>query len=79
MAININCITDDNAHNAFLNRIVARFRELHPDIDPRLIEPQIHYLFSYTIANLDVLASELHVDVEWLLTGHGSCLPITRQ
>ena len=43
------------------------------------MEPYIGYLFDYTIADLDILASILIVDVEWLLTGHGWCPPISHK
>lgn len=79
MAIDIHYVTSENAHEAFLNRVIDRFCQINPTIDPERMEPYIGYLFDYTIADLDILASILIVDVEWLLTGHGWCPPISRK
>lgn len=79
MAIDIHYVTSENAHEAFLNRVIDRFCQINPTIEPERMEPYIGYLFDYTIADLDILASILIVDVEWLLTGHGWCPPISRK
>lgn len=79
MAIDIHFVTNSGAHEAFLNRVLDRFCQINPTIDPKRMEPYVGYLFDYTIADLDILASVLKVDVEWLLTGTGWCPPITRK
>lgn len=79
MAIDIHYVTSENAHEAFLNRVIDRFCQINPTIEPARMEPYIGYLFDYTIADLDILASILIVDVEWLLTGHGWCPPVSHK
>lgn len=79
MAIDIHYITAESAQKAFIDRVISRSDQTHPNTDHNVIRTLVGQLLDHTLGDLDLLADMLHVDVEWLLTGHGSCLPITRQ
>lgn len=77
MAINIQNITDDSAQKAFINRVISRSDQIYPNTDHNVIRSVTGQLLDLTFGDLDLLADMLRVDVEWLLSGHGWCPPIS--
>lgn len=70
MAVNIQCIIGDNAQNAFIKRIKTRLPQIYPDADLTTVEPLVGKLLDHTFGDLNMLASMLRVDVQWLLASN---------
>lgn len=79
MAIDIHNITGESAQKAFINRVISRSDQTHPNTDHNVIRTLVGQLLDHTLGDLDLLADMLHVDVEWLLTGHGWCPPVSHK
>mgnify|MGYP000843730976 FL=1 len=79
MAIDIHYITAESAQKAFIDRVISRSDQTHPNTDHNVIRTLVGQLLDHTLGDLDLLADMLHVDVEWLLTGHGWCPPVSHK
>lgn len=77
MAVNIRNITDESAQKAFIDRVISRSDQIYPNTDHNVIRSVTGQLLDLTFGDLDLLADMLHVDVPWLLSGHGWCPSIS--